>query len=164
MNEVDMKRFLNAWFQEKNRVPYSKEIQMPVMKYGNKTNKPDVFVYKKRVNVIYLIECKRATRLRYIGHAFGQILATKLALIKTPKNDIKEKFSKITGKTDFENLRISFGVAFPSEQVESSKSIRRMINMFHRLQEFREIAVYLVSDDKIKRMHKGRNILYSQMR
>ena len=79
VTENDIKRYLNEWFRQRGRETSETEMQLPPMKYGDKTTKPDFFAFRKRANTVYLIECKRATRLRYIGHAFGQILATKLA-------------------------------------------------------------------------------------
>lgn len=164
MKENEMKKVLKDWLKSRGRSISEKEVQMIPMKYGDKTNKPDVFAYKKRSNTIILIECKRATRLRYIGHAFGQILVTKLAFKKMKKLELKSKLSKITGKNNIDDLKIEFGVAFPRTHIDSSKSILRMLNMFHQLLEFKDFSVYLVTEDSVERKHRGKPTLYKELR
>jgi len=163
VTENDVKKYLKEWFRKKRREASESEVQLPPMKYGDKTNKPDVFAYRKRANTIYLIECKRATKLRHIGHAFGQILATKLAFRKMKKSELRKKLMAETGRERLDDARFEFGVAFPKEQVDASKSIRKMIKMFHDLPQFKELTVYLVSEHGLERRHRGRPIPYVQL-
>ena len=163
VTENDVKRYLNEWFRKRGREASETEVQLPPMKYGDKTTKPDVLAFRKRANTVYLIECKRATRLRYIGHGFGQILATKLAFRKMRKTELKKKLMRETGKERIGDLKFEFGVAFPKQHVNASKSIQRMITMFQNLPQFKDFTVYVASKDKVQRKHRGRAIRYDKL-
>jgi hypothetical protein len=168
--EDHMKQLLKEWLEKKGWRVFPKEVELPKMKYGS-TSRPDVLAYKKRANVIYLIECKRATRLRYVGHGFGQILADKLQFRKISKSSLKKKLEDVTRREiDLRTFKVEFGVAFPKEHIDKSKSVNRMTEMFHDLDLFKDFAVCLVrSKDKhardgtIQTRHKGRLILHDEL-
>jgi len=160
--EEKIKKYLIKWLKQRGKEAIE-EITMPPMKYEDKANRPDVFAYRKRANTVYLIECKKATRLRYIGHAFGQIMATKLSFEKMKRKNLLEKLKKVTNKNKVDNLKFEFGVAFLKKQVNASRSVEKMISMFHNLDAFNDFTVYLVDRNLVERRYRGRPVTFSRL-
>lgn len=166
VTEEEIKKCLKKWFLKKGRAVLIKEKAFPPMKSGGGKNIPDVIAYKKRANTMYLVECKRASKLRNIGHAFGQMLADELSLTKTRQREMKKKLQKLTGKRDLNTLKLSFGVAFPKQHYVEKKEIRKMISMIHQEQPFKNFVVYIVDtvntnvDNSVSKKYRGKQINY----
>lgn len=166
MKEVEIQKCLKKWFRKKGWFVLDGEKALPSMKDGGNRNIPDVIVYKKRGNTLYLFECKPASRLRYVGHAFGQMLVDELSFTKMGRRELEKKLKKLTGKNDLDTLKLLFGIAFPKQNYEESKDIRRMIAMMHQFEPFKNFAVYIVDtvntnvSNSISRKHSGKLIKY----
>ncbi len=169
VTEEEIKRCLKKWFLKKGRAVLIKEKALPPMKYGGSKNIPDVIAYKKRANTVYLVECKRATELRNIGQAFGQMLADELSLTKIRRREMQRKLQKLTGKKDLNTLKLSFGLALPKQHYVEKNEIRRMITMIHKEEPFKSFVVYIVDtantnvDDSVIIKCRGKQINYADL-
>jgi hypothetical protein len=166
VTEEEIKKCLKKWFLKEERALLATERALPPMEYGEGKNIPDVIAYKKRANTVYLVECKKASTLRNVGYAFGQVLADELSLTKIRRRELQKKLQKLTGKSNLNGLKLLFGVAFPKKHYEEIKGIKTMIKMMHQEEPFKNFAVYIVDtvntnvDNSVTRKHRGKQIKY----
>ena len=160
-SEEKVKKYLKKILEEKLGI--KEEITMP--KDGVR---PDILAYKKRVNTIYLIECKSARSPTLIGHAFGQMLVVKLSLSKTKRKDFSEwvqkKLEREIKKKDIDKVKLRFGVAFRREQISENEKVKDMIKLFYKQDAFKDFRVYIVGKSGTENMHKGKLIKFKDLR
>ena len=168
IKEEKIRKCLKNWFRKEGKEVLPEEKALPSMRYEEGNIIPDIIAYQKRANTVYLIECKQASKLRYIGHAFGQMLADKLSLTKMRKRELQKKLQELTGKSDLNTLKLSFGVAFP-KQHSDRKEIDRMITMMHQEEPFKNFAIYTVDTvntnvyNSVTRKSRGKLVNYTDL-
>ena len=166
-DEQKVKKCLKDWMdRKKKRKVLEKEVLMPKMKYDDeKSTQPDIFAYKNNTNTIYLIECKKATKLRHVGHAFGQILVTMLTFKKMKKSELEKKLKRIDDNFDINKLRFEFGVAFSSNTICKYPSTKQIVKLLRKLPIFKNFTVYLVDVAKcdVRRLQLGKQMRYDDL-
>ena len=154
-SEEEIKRRLKKRFEELGRGVALKEVQMPKTGNGDDmTCKPDFVAYKTVAEKFYIIECKKCSRLRYVGHAFGQILVTKTAIQRMPREAVLRWLEETTGKRAHNPL-LEFGVAFPGERYDSSESVQFMVKSIHSIAPFRDFAVFIAGPENVEELYDG---------
>ena len=168
IREEKIRQCLRNWFIKKGKMVLIREKALREMKYSEGRSTPDIVAYKRRANTVYLVECKKASKLRHVGHAFGQMLADKLSLTRMRRKDLQKKLQQLTGKSDLNTLKLSFGVAFPKQHVDR-KEIGRMITMMRREEPFKNLAIYVVDtvntnvSNSVIKKSKGKLVNYTEL-
>lgn len=97
ISESFVESSLKLWLKNKKSLEIlDKQRKLPIPKSGYKSCKPDIIASTKMGKTIYIIECKKGTSLRQIGHAFGQLYVDELIIKRIKKIDwlkfIKKKY------------------------------------------------------------------------
>lgn len=161
MDEKGMKNKLRKYFRERMKsLVLKNEFRLPIKKGHGLSCQPDFIAYEKKANLLYMIECKKGRSSKTVGHAFGQMLATKITLRdSTDKNKLIERLNRHFNLEDhfdkkkLKNLKIIFGVAFLKEKVKSNPAMKHTIGCFVKEEPFKNFSVYYTG--KTVKIHCG---------
>ncbi len=117
--------------------------KLPLPKGGFKSCKPDIIASTKRGEKLYIIECKKGSNLRSIGHAFGQLYVDDLVIRRIKQKDWITFVKEITNSNISRKPDLIFGVAFHID-VQKDKNAKKVIKEFTK--KFERYRVSLVKN------------------
>ncbi|MGB7293427.1 MAG: hypothetical protein WBD99_14725 [Thermodesulfobacteriota bacterium] len=130
------------------------ERQLPLPRGGYKSCRPDIIVASKKGKKLYIIECKKGSNLRSIGHAFGQLYVDELIIQRIKQADWLKFIKKRINADVSHKPDLIFAVAF-HENVTKDKHARKVVKEFTK--KFERYGVFLVKNKK--RVFQKRNLI-----
>lgn len=153
INEQYVEKSLKCFLREHKKLEIpGKQRKLPLPRGGFKSCKPDIIAAPKKAKKIYIIECKKGTNLRSIGHAFGQLYVDELIIRRMRQRDWEHFLKKRINPTIQQKPQLFFCAAF-HEIVMKDKNAKKVIKEF--MKKFERYGVFLV---KNKNKVCGKNI------
>jgi len=152
--ERDVESSLRYYFKKHKRLEVlGKQKRLPLPRGGSKSCQPDIITSTKKGNKLYIIECKKGSRFRHIGHAFGQLHVYDLLIRRIKKNDWLKFIRKIINKKINKKPDLIFGVAFYNESVKDKNSKKIIKEFMKKFVGYRVFLVKNKNDIKQKTNH-----------
>lgn len=125
------------------------ERRLPLPRKGTRSCQPDVIACSKNGGKLFIVECKKVTRPRLIGHAFGQLFVDEIIIKRIKKKEWIKFLKKRINPKIKHAPEIVYGVAFPLESKKDVLSKRIIKNFTRRFSEYR---VYYIGSKKVSQV------------